>query len=991
MSIPGKFQRLQFSSDKPVVEDQLGTHKHIAQLLVQILQSESDNPLVVGLSGGWGTGKSSIAKMYERLAQEDNIKNVHVDCWAFANARERFGGGFLKILASELIDSEFSKNRIITAIDQKFETWNTRFDLDKSTLYMIAAITLIFLGLIAFSVWFLGWNDEPKLNLFVFLITTVVINGLLNWVLPKIMVTYESRTVDESFDRIEHFQSSFRSIMKKASHKKISVVVDNIDRVEPADALEIVRMLKVFVGEDVLEDKRIVFIVPCDESALADHITKELYIDDAREFLRKFFNLMINIPELVYENIGTFTRGEFEKIRMGLSPKLNDEDTNLVCFVISRATRRSPRQVKVLINSFVAYWQSAGLVGTAGKKDGISPLGAAVYVCLLYLGNSGQFPRKFSDLFVTAQYKASTKEEAEFLLSMESFRDSISDLQWKYLRKLQLSEDERLIPNFNDIYYAVTDLNWKALDNLIEHSSPSEDLINRLDNRIREEDDIAKKRFIKWVLAILAERKVTAELLPTTLQKQITHIITHQWDLWLETLDEGMAEFIVQSKFNQKLLSGILTSLKAEIEGKKGKMSDEQIRFVTRLIRLSKTDYWHDSQHNNTLSIALDSVIFFCIKSPKSELLEAVLSNINVIVREETGVQFGDMLANQFSNFYSIDNKTLSGVFDNLETKHAGPYSFAIQWIRRAQIPQGDQRYPFFLITLTALEYILKLMLNSKDENKVRLQEGELQTFLSGIENHISRVSLPTFPCEAAILAIILSIFADLARKLGYGSISNYATRLSRENTWPSLANGIKALPDDDRNRLVSYFEKYPTMLAGINYQQKAMILPYKEFNLLQRLILGDTHELENVLGEVVKKGDISETIDFKTLSEQEDSDEILQKIVIALYKMTRQPTASSKTYNELVKAIKPIGKKKGIKQATQDHMTWLISSTNWRDSNLANETIKKLQLLESLSSVDKSIRELLREKLKNVGDIEILINVLSDESRSWINQYLNQ
>ena len=86
--------QLIFASDQPVIDDKLGTHQHLANLLAQIVDLKSDNPLVVGLFGGWGTGKSSIIKMYGKLVEKSEIKNVYLDSWVFADARERFGAGF---------------------------------------------------------------------------------------------------------------------------------------------------------------------------------------------------------------------------------------------------------------------------------------------------------------------------------------------------------------------------------------------------------------------------------------------------------------------------------------------------------------------------------------------------------------------------------------------------------------------------------------------------------------------------------------------------------------------------------------------------------------------------------------------------------------------------------------------------------------------------------------------------------------------------------
>ena len=43
-------------------------------------------------------------------------------------------------------------------------------------------------------------------------------------------------------------------------------------------------MLKTFISEEVLEKRRFVLIVPCDENELAKHLKNNLYIEDLHGF-----------------------------------------------------------------------------------------------------------------------------------------------------------------------------------------------------------------------------------------------------------------------------------------------------------------------------------------------------------------------------------------------------------------------------------------------------------------------------------------------------------------------------------------------------------------------------------------------------------------------------------------------------------------------------------------------------------------------------------
>ena len=204
----------------------------------------------------------------------------------------------------------------------------------------------------------------------------------------------------------------------------------------------------------------------------------------------------------------------------------------------------------MLINSFVGYWQAAGLVGTAGEEQGISPLGVAIYVCLLYLMKDEELPKSFPEIF--DKYSSGLKNNdstqlQEFLLSINEFRRSIKDLEWLYLKQLQVSEDERTIPNFSEIYFAITDLNWGALTTLMTDFDNLRDLIRRLEIRVREGDSVARGHFVRWVLSLISEEKIKTNELPVTLRKYINHSICEPSSDWRSLVDEGLAEYIIQN------------------------------------------------------------------------------------------------------------------------------------------------------------------------------------------------------------------------------------------------------------------------------------------------------------------------------------------------------------------------------------------------------------------------------------------------------------
>ena len=976
--------KLIFASDKPVTSDELGTHNHLAKLLVQIVKSDSDNPLVVGLFGGWGTGKSSIAKMYDGFAKVSEITNVYVDAWMFANAKERFGAGLLRELTTTLIDRESLRKKIVDDINQRYEEWTTKLDLGKMTWLLLISVLLIFLGAVALGVYLVGIENNIKVELLIFLITTVVVNGLLNWVLPKIMVTYESRTIDESYNKVEHFQKIFRRIMKNSSAGTISIVVDNLDRVEPDDALEMIRMLKTFVSAEILGEKRIVLIVPCDENELACHLKEMLHAVDPHEFLRKFFNISIPIPELVHENIVGFIHREFEKIRPGLYPALNDEDAKLVSFIFSRAARKSPRQVKILINSFVGYWQSAGLVGTAGEGQGITPLGGAIYVCMLYLLKGFEFPKHFMDLFVDVSNKTQSKELQSFLKSIDEFKYDISELEWLSLQRLQVSDDEKNIANFTDIYYAITDLNWDDLQELISDSQNLKELIERLERKIREEDNIALNRFVRWILSLVAQNKLISLDLPRTLRRKITHYISEPIIDWISLVNVGLAEYIVQEKISPANIVKRLNELKESIND--GQPTEEQLGFIIRLINFSKTDYWLDKKHNDSLIGALDGVIYHCI-SRNNELINVLLENIHVVIYDGTGEKLNDELISMYTEL-GLEEEKLLHLFDDIKKGNDGPYSFAAQWLRTGALDIQNISIQKNLLTLSSVEALLALDDISENVKKRIPDVALLSKMIGGIEQNCITGVRQDFVREAFYGAITLSIIAAWADKLGLPKVAQSAKGSASGSVWPQIVEKFVNLGIEDQEFVADYMDKYPEILNHISPGHLAILANNENLDILLRLEEAQYQNiLEGVIGALIDQGSLLKAVKpwLSDVANRFGIDNSGNSELKTLFNMMQQKSPNISLYVEVVEAIKHIKRRVKTKSVVREHISWLLDNINWNDKNSIDQGIAKIMCLESISLMDEETIEKLRDKLNDIGGIDIIKSVLSDDSRTWI------
>jgi hypothetical protein len=974
-------KRLVFTSDKPVTEDQLGTHKHLANLLVQITQSESDNPIVIGLFGGWGTGKSSIVKMYEKNAEQHDIKNIYLDAWVFANARERFGAGFLKSLAYTLLPDN-SVEKFIRGIDEKSEIWETRHDISTQTWVYLLAVLFVLLGLVFLSTFWVGFNEEIKLNLMLFLVGILVVNGLLEFILPKIMTTSESRTIDESYNKVEHFKKKFQEVIQKSSYKTISVVVDNLDRVEPSDALEMIRMLKTFVNDDDLNGKRFVLIVPCDEQELAKHINSELYVYDAHEFLQKFFNISIPVPELVREDIVAFTKKEFDKVSGSLTPSLSDVDTSLVSFIISRAARRNPRQIKVLINSFVGYWQSAGLAGTAGIDRGISPLGAVVYISLSYLRKGEELPRKIGNVF-SIQPKGSENELKEFLDSIREFLGRITDLEWSYLKRLQISDDEREIPHFIDIYFAVTDLNWKQLDTLITNETNIIDLISRLDTKVREEDSVSRERFVKWVFSLISKGEISAPALPYRINSYINYIVSGHENDWSPFADEGLAEYIIQAKVNHEKIIAILEILKARFA--ENRPVSSQIRFVFKLVDLSKSEFWESHAFYDKLAGVLDAAIYHLIPKVEDQFIELLLKNLQVVIFEGTGVRLAEDLIGRYpkNGFKDID---LTDIFYNLPSKNIGSYAFAARWLQLSVLSNKPVTFGKISLILQTVEALLDF--DNISSIQTRLPNSDnFQEIVSGLEGVFVRGVSSEIKRDLLYGTLAMSLLSLLGEKL---KVSRYtvAQNSFRDNLFPKLAGQFTQLDTEDKILFVKYLDKYPKILDAAPVNHLATLSRNEDLQLLSRLV-NNLSQLDGVIAELIDRSYFGKVFSATIQLAHEDSVIDLEDVLVnAVFRVFERKAPPVQNYQEIDSALKSLKNREITDDLIKKHVVWLINRTDWNEKNSIEISVNKIKILENIVPIGKEIKTLLKEKIAS-SRVDILESILSDVARTWITNHL--
>ena len=355
----------QFIPDKEIIlskdTDLLNTSIYANNLVDLIKSAPQGQVFNIGLFGSWGSGKSSIiATAQEQLisSKDLKVKFVTYDAWKYAN--DSFRRMFLFEVQKEL---GFKR----TPLMEKFYQ-NSNQDVDVknqiSPLKVFLIATAIVIGVLLVSL--LDIKIEYKISIYSLFSIFSVLLGILTGCFNQLKVAISKPFMFAP----EQFEQCFQEMMEEAlkpniiqrafqfitrnpdciSHKKIVIVIDNIDRCNSEQSYNLLTDIKTFLCD---ERFNIVFVIPVDDEALRKHLLNKSHNNntdecarDKEEFLRKFFNVTLRIkphqPTEMYE----FAQKLNTKYALGF----NSATINIA----SKEYAKNPRRVIQLFNNLSA-------------------------------------------------------------------------------------------------------------------------------------------------------------------------------------------------------------------------------------------------------------------------------------------------------------------------------------------------------------------------------------------------------------------------------------------------------------------------------------------------------------------------------------------------------------------------------------------------------------------------------------------------------------
>lgn len=368
-----------FLEDRPLKSNSGDKFQYaqVAEVVCDVLE-QNNFPVHIGLFGPWGSGKTSVINLLEnKISSENSIREKYLvktlSVWKFADDAPSLHRKIVRQVQAELgvvndeglsVDSTHTETTTGSGIFSLLVK-NKAFKLSVFFYILILIVTFVFNILV----------NLPKFNAVLTSLTSAATVALVLGSLKVFSGSYQiSSQVARRNMALQHneqyearFEASVGQYLNENNGKKLILVFDDLDRLPPKQLLAALNTIKTF-----LHSNNCAFILPCDEMVLRNGIktafeekeiiqeedsnkSEESYVSD---FINKTFDYLIHLPIVEQRNMKTYAK---ELILEQKLTWINDPEINLnkIMGVLIHSETKTPRQVKSLINSFVANWELA--------------------------------------------------------------------------------------------------------------------------------------------------------------------------------------------------------------------------------------------------------------------------------------------------------------------------------------------------------------------------------------------------------------------------------------------------------------------------------------------------------------------------------------------------------------------------------------------------------------------------------------------------------
>ncbi len=292
------------NTDKPIESmenDAFGISRYINGLCTFILHCET--PMTISIQGDWGSGKTSMMNMV-RSKLNDSIHSIWFNTWQFSQfQQDNLAISMLGSLLAELNSDESNLKKLMGT---------------------------------------LGSVSKTALKI-------MVDNTAGGVAADKISEIIGSREIDSAKEikKIKNdFQEAINKTLSEKRKEKAVIFIDDLDRLQPSKAVELLEVLKVF-----LDCEKCVFVLAVDYSVVTQGIKQKFGEGVDEEKGKSFFDKIIQLPfkmPVAQYDISNYISDALKTMGFADDKKSVEQYVGLV----ETSIGCNPRSIKRLFNTY---------------------------------------------------------------------------------------------------------------------------------------------------------------------------------------------------------------------------------------------------------------------------------------------------------------------------------------------------------------------------------------------------------------------------------------------------------------------------------------------------------------------------------------------------------------------------------------------------------------------------------------------------------------
>lgn len=269
-------------------------YESIAYTIKELLETNTNKPITIGIHGDWGAGKSSILAMIEESYKEDkNTLCLKFNGWLFQGFEDA------KLVLLEKVISEVqAKRSTVAKVKEKAQSLYKRINWMKAAKTYGQTVVSYISGLPSPET--LAQLSESAKELIENPSDQLTIENF-----KKVADPIKDIIDDKKGSSIPHemhaFRQEFEELLKEAKINQLIILIDDLDRCLPKTVIETLEALRLF-----LFVPKTAFIIAADE-AMIEYAVKEHFpnlpntvgaTSYARNYLEKLIQIPFRIPPL---------------------------------------------------------------------------------------------------------------------------------------------------------------------------------------------------------------------------------------------------------------------------------------------------------------------------------------------------------------------------------------------------------------------------------------------------------------------------------------------------------------------------------------------------------------------------------------------------------------------------------------------------------------------------------------------------------------------